>query len=77
MYSPALTVTDSLTGGQLELDRIFGRDRGTNLHRFGCGCKPGLINFELIDPKGQALHIQFALIAGRQSVSILIGLAEI
>jgi hypothetical protein len=62
--------------GQLELDGVFSRNRGTNLDRFGCRCKARLANLEPVDAKGQALHVQAALIAGRQSVSILIRLAD-
>ena len=61
---------------QLELDRVFGRNRGTNFDRFGHNRKAGLPDFELIDAVRQALHVQTALIAGRQSISILIRLAD-
>jgi hypothetical protein len=47
-----------------------------NIDRFRYLRKARLLDFELIDAIGQALHIQVALIVGRQSISVLIGLAD-
>ena len=51
--------------GELELDRVFGWKRGTNLHSFGDGGKAGLRNIESIDAEGQPQHVEVTLIAGR------------
>ena len=58
--------------GQLKLDCVFRRKRGTNFHRNRYCCKAGLRNFEPIDAVGQPLHVERALIAGRQGVPVLI-----
>ena len=47
-----------------------------NFDRFGYVRKARLLNFELIDAVGQALHIEVTLIVGRKSVAILIRLAD-
>ena len=53
---------------------MVDRDGGVNIHRFGDLRKARLSNFQLIDAVGQSLHVEIALIVGRQSVPIL-GLA--
>ena len=47
-----------------------------NFDRFRYACEARLFNFDLIDAVRQALHIEIAQIAGRQSISILIGPAD-
>ena len=47
-----------------------------NFDGFGYHRKTRLPDFQLIEAVGQALHVQTALIAGRQSVAILIRLAD-
>jgi hypothetical protein len=47
-----------------------------NVDGFGGGRKTRLPDFELIDAVRQALHVEAALIAGRQCISIPIRLAD-
>jgi hypothetical protein len=47
-----------------------------NFDRFRHAGEARLFNVDLIDPVRQALHIEIAQIAGRQSISILIGPAD-
>jgi hypothetical protein len=43
-----------------------------DLDRVGYGSKARLLNFKLIEAVGQALHVESTLIAGRQSIPVLI-----
>ncbi len=61
--------------GQLEVERVFDRDRGMNIDGLGEVRKARLSYLDLIDPVRETLYIQAALIIGRQGISILICLA--
>jgi len=61
---------------QLETDFEFGGKCRTYLNSFGYSCKARLSDCELIDSVGQPLHIEATLIVGRQSLAVLIGLAD-
>ena len=43
---------------ELQLDRVFGRNRGMNFDDFGQAGKTRLLDFKLIDAIGQALYVK-------------------
>src|SRR5580693_1146305 len=47
-----------------------------DVDRYGHGSEPRLLDCELIDSIGQALHAQFSIIVGGQAVSVLIRIAS-
>ena len=62
--------------GQRQLDLVFDRDRRMNIDRLQAIRKTRLLYLKLVDPIGQTLHIQAALIVGGQRVPVLVRLAD-
>ena len=60
----------------LQFDRVIDRYRRMDVDRFRDRCETGLLDGELVEAIGKALHVQRAVVAGGQGIVVLIGLAR-